>query len=158
MIITYDIYCIITNIFGFVNIYFANCCPFCAKNRYFNEKNGKSGEIAAMHLRPEYGKTLKQRHRILQQLRRAGPCGPRRAPPAPASRLAALTQAGLPGVRSACGAAYRFRSFSHLRPCKCRIPLYSPRRTSYGAKQPPVLLKCKTSGRACIDKCNCIRL
>ena len=75
MIITYDIYCIITNIFGFVNIYFANCCPFCAKNRYFNEKNGKSGEIAAMHLRPEYGKTLKQRHRILQQLRRAGPCG-----------------------------------------------------------------------------------
>ena len=77
MIITYDIYCIITNIFGFVNIYFANCCPFCAKNRYFNEKNGKSGEIAAMHLRPEYGKTLKQRHRILQQLRRAGPCGPR---------------------------------------------------------------------------------
>lgn len=144
MIITYDIYCIITNIFGFVNIYFANCCPFCAKNRYFNEKNGKSGEIAAMHLRPEYGKTLKQRHRILQQLRRAGPCGPRRAPPAPASRLAALTQAGLPGVRSACGAAYRFRSFS-------------PQRTSYGAKQPPVLLKCKTSGRACIDKCNCIR-
>ena len=125
MIITYDIYCIITNIFGFVNIYFANCCPFCAKNRYFNEKNGKSGEIAAMHLRPEYGKTLKQRHRILQQLRRAGPCGPRRAPPAPASRLAALTQAGLPGVRSACGAAYRFRSFSHLRPCKCRIPLFS---------------------------------
>lgn len=123
MIITYDIYCIITNIFGFVNIYFANCCPFCAKNRYFNEKNGKSGEIAAMHLRPEYGKTLKQRHRILQQLRRAGPCGPRRAPPAPASRLAALTQAGLPGVRSACGAAYRFRSCFSSPPRKCRIPL-----------------------------------
>ena len=126
MIITYDIYCIITNIFGFVNIYFANCCPFCAKNRYFNEKNGKSGEIAAMHLRPEYGKTLKQQRRILQQLRRAGPCGPRRAPPAPASRLAALTQAGLPGVRSACGAAYRFRSFSHIHPRKCRIAALPP--------------------------------
>ena len=84
MIITYDIYCIITNIFGFVNIYFANCCPFCAKNRYFNEKNGKSGEIAAMHLRPEYGKTLKQQRRILQQLRAPGPAGPgvrRRRPP-----------------------------------------------------------------------------
>ena len=134
MIITYDIYCIITNIFGFVNIYFANCCPFCAKNRYFNEKNGKSGEIAAMHLRPEYGKTLKQQRRILQQLRRAGPCGPRRAPPAPASRLAAHTQAGLPGVGSACGAAYRFRSFSHLRPANA-VYRFSPPQLNIGTAQ-----------------------
>lgn len=156
MIITYDIYCIITNIFGFVNIYFANCCPFCAKNRYFNEKNGKSGEIAAMHLRPEYGKTLKQRHRILQQLRRAGPCGPRRAPPAHASRLAALTQAA---CRASAALAARLIGFAAFLISAPQMPYsgFSPQRTSYGAKKPPVLLKCKTSGRVYIDKCNCIR-
>ena len=124
--ITYDIYCIITNIFGFVNIYFANCCPFCAKKRCFNGKTGKYAGIAAKCT------CSRSRQNLPTPAADIAAASPRRALRAPACAAGARLAPCRPDASRLAGRPQRLRRglsvsrlFSHP-PRKCRIPIYSP--------------------------------